>query len=103
MPTRDGKRRSERRLDMTTPAAVIVDPGNPFIGPDYPGNLTVGKIQGPMGERLCLTIRCGPATVTVVMDRAAGKTWAAQIDQGADSMTGLIIPNGVPVKPPELP
>jgi hypothetical protein len=72
----------------------LTDPGNPFIGAEYPGMLTVGRVTGPGGERLVITMRSGPGTLTVLADQATAKAWAAQINAGADAMTGLIIPNG---------
>lgn len=74
--------------------APLVDVGNQFIGPDYPGQLVVGKIMTPVGERLCLTVRCGPATVTVTMSQDSAKQWSAQIAKAAGNMSGLIVPNG---------
>lgn len=78
------------------PAAqpTLFDPSNPFLGPDYPAMLTTGRLRTPNGERLCLTVRCGPATVSVTIDQASARQWAAQIDRAANELTGLIIPAG---------
>jgi hypothetical protein len=86
---------------MATPPAALVDPSNPFIGPDYPAQLTCGQVMTPNGPRLCLTIRCGPATLTVTMERDVSKQWAAMIDREASKMSNLIVPNGVVIKDPK--
>jgi hypothetical protein len=80
---------------------ALVDPTNPFIGPDYPASMVCGQVSTPAGPRLCITIRCGPATVTVTMDRDNGKNWAAIIDNEVNKMSGLIVPNGVIIKDPK--
>lgn len=82
---------------------TLVDDGNPFLGPDYPATLTTGKVLGLAGERLCLTIRSGGATLSVVLNRADAHNWAAQIEQGAGSLSSLVIPNGVLKPPPGSP
>lgn len=82
-------------------ARPLVDPGNQFLA-EYPAELVTGKVNGPTGERLAMTLRSGPATVTVLLNRDAAKAWAAQLDAGADSLTTLVIPQGVtlPAFPP---
>ena len=82
---------------MQEPQAEVatVDPGNHFLGPDYPGQLISATIQTPGGPRVLLTIRCGPATVTVTMDKDSAKLWARRIDETADATSGLIVPNVV--------
>jgi len=77
----------------------LMDAGNPYIA-EYPGAMTLGKLMTPAGDRLALTIRCGPATVTVLLPREAAKQWAAQINQAADNMSRLIVPNGVVIGKP---
>lgn len=72
----------------------LVDPGNGFLGPDYPAALVTGLINTTAGPRMAITIRCGPATLTVTMDKAAAKAWAARIGEAADNMSGLIVPRG---------
>lgn len=72
----------------------LTDPGNPFVAAEYPGSLSVGRVTGPGGERLVITLRSGTGTLTVLADQATAKAWAAQIESGAAAMTGLIIPNG---------
>jgi len=69
-----------------------VDAGNPFVGPDYPALLTTAQVQTPAGPRLLLTVRCGPATVTVNLAKQDAKVWASQLEKGADALTGLIVP-----------
>jgi hypothetical protein len=82
-------------------ARPLVDAGNQFLG-EYPAELVTGKVQGPQGERLAMTIRSGPATVTVMLGRDAAMAWAAQLEAGAASLTTLVMPAGVsfPAFPP---
>ncbi len=69
-----------------------VDPGNPYVlAGEYPAIMTLTGINTPVGQRLLLTIRCGPATLTVLLNRDDAKAWAAQLDSAASSMSGLII------------
>jgi hypothetical protein len=79
----------------------ITDPGNPYIG-QYPAALQLGIGQGPKGPAMLLTIRCGPATLTVLLSRDEAQEWAKVIAQNAALVSPLIIPtpaNGIPPFP----
>jgi hypothetical protein len=80
-------------------APALVDPGNPFVGQPYPASLQVGLGQGPNGPCMVLTIRCGPATLTVLLGRDDAQNWAKVIAQQAALVSPLIIPNGMPPVP----
>jgi hypothetical protein len=72
----------------------LVDPGNPNAVGNYPALLTVGPVQTPMGPQLVLTLRCGPATVSALVDKDRAELWAAAILQAAQHLSGIIVPNG---------
>jgi hypothetical protein len=80
---------------VTAPAEgrPLVDAGNRFLG-EYPAEMVTGKVQGPNGERLAMTIRSGPATVTVMLSRDAAMAWAAQLEAGATTLSTLVMPAG---------
>ena len=93
---------------MTAPSngqpSPVVDAGNPFLGPDHPANLTLGKLTGPQGDRIILTIRQAGATLTVLLNQHDAKTWAAQLDRAASNASRLIVPNGIRIGiPPGAP
>lgn len=73
----------------------LFDESNPYLRPDYPSALTCGQINTPLGTMLCVTIRSGNTTLTLLMNRDTANNWAAMIGEAADKLTGLIIPNGV--------
>lgn len=72
-----------------------VDPANQLLA-ETPAQLTTGLIDTPAGQRLALTIRTPSTTVTVLLQGADAKTWAAVLTREAATMsqTGLIIANG---------
>jgi hypothetical protein len=81
------------------PMPPVVDPGNPFLGQQYPANLMVGPVQGTPVPMLVLTIRCGPATLSVLLSREDAQTWAKMIADHAAKTSPLIVPNGMPQMP----
>jgi len=78
----------------------LVDPGNPFIG-QYPAQLQLGIGQGPDGQpKMIMSIRCGPASLAVLLTREQAKQWGREIVDNADKVSPLMIPgNGVPPFP----
>jgi hypothetical protein len=77
----------------------LVDPGNPFIG-QYPAQLQLGIGQGPQGPAMIMSIRCGPASLAVLLTREQAKQWGREIVDNADKVSPLMIPgNGVPPFP----
>jgi hypothetical protein len=78
----------------------LVDPGNPYIG-QYPAALQLGIGQGPDGQpKMIMSIRCGPASLAVLLTREQAKQWGREIVDNADKVSSLMIPgNGIPPFP----
>lgn len=76
-----------------------MDPGNPFVS-GYPANLTTAKVPTEAGQQLMVTIRSGPATLTLILAKDDAKAWAARLDADASSITGLLLPDGPMILPP---
>lgn len=76
------------------------DTGNQLLA-EQPYQFTTAKIPTPMGERLAWTIRTPSATLTVFLNGADAKKWAAQATRDAAGMseTGLVTGNGIVPKP----
>lgn len=80
----------------TVQAAPLVDPGNTFLGA-YPSNFMIGV--SPDRKMLILTIRSGPATLTVLLDKDSATRMIGDITVAKAQLTDLIIPgiNGADV------
>ncbi len=76
------------------------DAGNPLLG-EGPAQITSALVDTPAGQRLALTIRTQSSTVTVFLQGADAKNWAAQLtrDSAAMSGAGLVVANGALAKP----
>ena len=76
-----------------------VDPANQLLA-ETPAQLCTGLVDTPLGQRLALTIRTASTTLTVLLQGADAKTWAAQLtrDSAAMSQAGLVIANGAIAK-----
>jgi hypothetical protein len=68
-----------------------VDPLNPFIG-EYPAHLVNDVYNGPIGQRLIMTMRVGNATVTAMLAKDDAIKWRDQITEYIGKMNGLILP-----------
>lgn len=68
---------------MTDPAPPF-DAGNPFP-PDGPSNMETATLPDADGvlRQMLVTIRKPGATLTVVLDKANGERWAANIAEAA--------------------
>ena len=80
----------------TAQAAPLVDPGNTFLGA-YPSNFMIGI--SPDRKALILTIRSGPATLTVLLDKDSAARLISDTTMAKAQLTDLIVPgiNGVDV------
>jgi len=63
------------------------DPGNRWIGPRVPGELTTKIVPTDEGPRLMVTMRCPGATMTVMLTRADAEAWAEQIASQAQGIS----------------
>ena len=72
-----------------------VDPGNHLLA-EGPAQLSCTLVETPAGQRLAVTVRTTSATLTVLLQAADAKTWAASLAQiaGQMSASGLIVANG---------
>lgn len=77
-------------------AAQLVDPGNHFLGA-YPSNFMIGV--SPDRKTLIVTIRSGPATLTVLLDKDSADRLVNDVSVAKAHLTDLIIPgiNGADV------
>ncbi len=88
---------------MTAPAeAPPFDQGNPFAVAPYPAFLVTAAIQTAAGPRLLVTVRCGPATLTLLLERDDAKAWGERLTTDAGSVSALLIPQPGPVSLPRL-
>ena len=81
---------------MTTPNQdVLIDAGNNLLD-QVTANLSTGTLNGPQGSKLVLTVRTASTTLTVIMDKADGLTWAQNIKNECDKMSGsgLLVAKG---------
>ena len=82
---------------MTMPAQSPqpFDASNGLLG-ETPAQLTTALMQTPTGQRMALTIRTPSTTLTVLLQGADAKSWAATLTGAASQMSvsGLVIANG---------
>lgn len=86
---------------MSQPSQVPpYDTGNQILA-EQPAQLHTALVDTPMGQRLAMTVRTTSATVTVFLQGADAKVWAAQLTRDSAGMSGvgLVAANGtMPVK-----
>jgi hypothetical protein len=76
-----------------------MDPGNPHLG-DYQTSVALTPVTTPGGPRLALTIRSGPATLTVMLNRESADQLGGQLTQAAGLVSPLVVaPAGVALPP----
>lgn len=77
---------------MTTPAPQPFDPANQLLS-ETPAQLNIAVMDTPAGQRLVMTVRTASTTVTVLLQGADAKSWAAQMTRAATAMsgTGLVV------------
>lgn len=82
---------------MTTPAVPPVDQGNQLLA-EVPAQLSTSLVDVPGGQRMALTIRTASTTLTVLLNGADAKSWAANIAGTASQMStsGLIAAASAP-------
>jgi hypothetical protein len=82
--------------DSQPPPQSVADPGNALLS-ETPAQLTLTIATGPLGQRIVMTIRTSSATLTVFLNGADAKVWAAQLDNTAKQISGggLIAANGM--------
>lgn len=81
---------------MTQPAQIPpFDQGNQLLA-EGPAQLSTALMDTPAGQRLVLTVRTGSTTVSVLLQGADAKVWAAQLtrDSALMSSSGLVVANG---------
>ena len=81
---------------MTAPQPPLpVDPGNGLLA-ETAAQMTTALVDTPSGQRLALTIRTPSTTLTVLLQGADAKSWAATLTGAASQMSvsGLVIANG---------
>lgn len=86
---------------MTTPQPQApVDPANPLLT-ELPAQLVTALVDTPAGQRMALTIRTPSTTLTVFLSKLDAGTWAGNIKQTADSLSGsgLVVANGAAIQP----
>jgi len=69
------------------------DMGNPYLS-SVESELTTSLVNTPAGQQAAVTLRTTSATVTVFLEKATLKAWAAQLANTETAMTGLILPHG---------
>jgi len=86
---------------VTAPPAPPVDMGNQLLG-EVPSLFTVSIVDTPAGQRLAVTVRTASTTLTVLLQGADAKQWAAQFTRMAAAMSGagLVVANGRVQEPP---
>lgn len=79
----------------------LSDPGNALLA-EQPAQLALAVVGTPKGSRLLLTIRTPTSTVTVFLNTADAKMWAALLNREASAMSaaGLIVAGGNPESGP---
>jgi hypothetical protein len=80
------------------PQVPLVDPGNPFIG-QYLSNFAFGHGLNAQGQPvLILSVRCGPASLAVLLTRDEAEACAKLFAQQAALVSPLVIPapNSIP-------
>jgi hypothetical protein len=70
-------------------AQPLVDAGNTFLGA-YPSNFMIGV--SPDRKVLILTIRSGPATLTVLLDKDSAGRLINDVTVAKSQLTDLIVP-----------
>jgi hypothetical protein len=76
------------------------DIGNPFALACIPAAMTTFVVQtDDAAQALACTFRCGPATMTVVLNRDDAKAWAAKLANDADRLSPLILGTIIPPMP----
>ena len=72
--------------------APLVDPGNPFIG-QYPSNFTFGHGLNANEPVLVVSVRCGPASLAVLLTRDEAEVVAKMFAQQAALVSPLTVPS----------
>ena len=82
------------------PDAPPVDQGNQLLA-ETPAILFTALVDTPQGQRLAMTIRTHSTTLTVLLQGADAKAWAAQLtrESAAMSSSGLVVANGAIATP----
>jgi hypothetical protein len=90
---------------MTAPGGrPAIDPGNPYLAPvqcDLAASRMriPGPEQGQWQEVAVLTLRAGPATVTVMLVKDELSAWIGSLEATRDKMTGLVVGGPGPFPP----
>lgn len=73
----------------------LVDPGNPFVlAAQYPAQMATGVAQTMAGPRMVLSIRCGPASIAVMLTKEDADVWGRGICAGAKLVSTLMVVDG---------
>lgn len=83
-----------------TPQPPPLDTGNQLLG-EVAALFTTAVVDTVAGQRMAVTIRTASTTLTVLLQGADAKKWAAQFTASAAAMSasGLVAANGNVPKP----
>jgi hypothetical protein len=74
--------------------APLVDPGNPFALGQYPSTFGFGHGMNAQGEPvLIVSVRCGPASLPVLLTREQAEAVAKLFAQAAALVSPLMVPS----------